>query len=72
MCWMALIGGFFSLYEQTFTVNSTSFWLSVVMDIVLIDPCSHQLREHNLIDAVFMPQGIVVGEHMIHKGYSKV
>lgn len=42
------------------------------MDIVLIDPCLHQLREHNLIDAVFMPQGIVVGEHMIHKGYSKV
>lgn len=52
--------------------ESTSLWPYVVTDSVLTELRLHQLREHNLIDAFFMPQEIAVAEQMPYKGRSEV
>lgn len=70
--WMASYRRMFFL-ERANTFGWFHFFLTLCSYIgsVLTEFCLHKLREHNLINAFFMPQEIAVAEQVPYKGHSE-
>lgn len=62
---------FFLARINTFGFDITFLTLCNYIDSVLTESYLHKLREHNQINALFMPQEIAVVEQVPYQGHSE-